>query len=242
MDTKKKWMWLSIGTVLVLVLGLGTTAALAQPAVRQAGAQLAQNMRHGGPGGWMRGIDFDALLADALGISVEELDAARETAHEAAVEQALEEGLLTEEQVELMNAQRALKEYIDPAALTAGVLGISVDDLEAAIADGTTMSELLDQQGLTAAEFREAMQAAHEAAVEDAVEAGVITAEQAEQIQSRAGFGFGRPGGRHGGHGGFGPGEFGPRKFGPGGVGPEGFGPGGFGPQNGQPAAPTGDV
>lgn len=242
MDTKKKWMWLSIGTVLVLVLGLGTTAALAQPAVRQAGAQLAQNMRHGGPGGWMRGIDFDALLADALGISVEELDAARETAHEAAVEQALEEGLLTEEQVELMNAQRALKEYIDPAALTAGVPGISVDDLEAAIADGTTMSELLDQQGLTAAEFREAMQAAHEAAVEDAVEAGVITAEQAEQIQSRAGFGFGRPGGRHGGHGGFGPGEFGPRKFGPGGVGPEGFGPGGFGPQNGQPAAPTGDV
>ncbi len=55
------------------------------------------------------------------------------------------------------------------------------------------------------------MQAAHEAAVQQAIDDGVITADQAEQLQNGGMRGFGGRGGHHGfgGRGGFGgPGSF----------------------------------
>ena len=53
-------------------------------------------------------INFDALLAEALNISVDELNAAREAVAIAAIDNAVAQGAITEEQGELMKGRRAL--------------------------------------------------------------------------------------------------------------------------------------
>ena len=146
-------------------------------------------------------IDREALLADALDISVEELQAARQEAHEAALAEMVNAGYLTEEQVSLMAAQQALKEAIDHNELLAEVLGVSPAELEEARGNRESMAALIEDSGLTFSEIAEDMRAAYEAAVDEAVENGVITAEEAEALQeARAARGlFGGHG--HGGHG-----------------------------------------
>lgn len=162
------------------------------------------------------GIDLDALLADALGISVEDLQTARDKAHAAAIAELVDGGYLTQEQADLMAARQALKDYVDGDELVAEALGISLADLQAAREEGTSLSALLEESGLTYAEFAQARQDAYEAAVQQAVDDDVLTQEQAEQILS---------GGGIGGHGFRGPGGFGrhgvPGNFG----GFQGFGP-----------------
>ena len=81
-------------------------------------------------------FDFDTLLAEQLGMSVEELSAARDEAFELTVQAGLDSGQLSEEQAELMRAHHALKDYIDHEALLAGALGISPEDLQAAREQG----------------------------------------------------------------------------------------------------------
>lgn len=56
----------------------------------------------------INGIDYDALLADALNISVKELNAAREQAFNTGLERAVSEGSLTQEQADLIQGRRAL--------------------------------------------------------------------------------------------------------------------------------------
>jgi hypothetical protein len=56
-------------------------------------------------------IDGEALLAEALGITTDELEAAYDEAEAAALAQAVEEGQLTQEQADLVAARRALQEY-----------------------------------------------------------------------------------------------------------------------------------
>lgn len=150
-------------------------------------------------------IDHNALLADALGISVDELDAARETAKDAAIAQALADGLITQAQVDLMQVRAAIKDAIDMQAIMADVLGVSVEELQAAKQDRAGMAQLLEDSGLSATELMTAIQTAHADALQQAVEDGVITQEQADLLNA-SGFGdkgFGGHGGRgsRGGHG-----------------------------------------
>lgn len=56
-------------------------------------------------------IDSEALLAEALGISADELQAAYDEAQAAAVTQAVADGELTQEQADILTARRALQEY-----------------------------------------------------------------------------------------------------------------------------------
>jgi len=55
------------------------------------------------------GIDVEALLADELGITADELEAAETQAFNGAVDQAVADGNLTSEQADLMKGQRALR-------------------------------------------------------------------------------------------------------------------------------------
>jgi hypothetical protein len=182
---------------------------------------------HHGGGFMFGGIDErpdrDALLAEALGISVANLEAAQAEAEAAGLAEKVAAGILTQEQADLMLAARALRETIDEQALLAEALGIDVADLEAARDAGQSVFELIDDLGLTPEEVMAARQAAFEAAVADAVADGVLNQDQADQILSSApgprgfsgqGFGGDCPeGGRHeggpmcgprGGFGGFG--------------------------------------
>jgi hypothetical protein len=134
----------------------------------------------GGRMGFAEGSEHLTYLADALDISVEELQSALDDAQAAGISAAVEDGKLTQEQADMMSAMGVLKEYVDPQALFEDVTGMTVE------------------------QFREARQAAYQEAVQDAVEAGVITQEQADRIlegpfggQGAAPF-FKGPGGRGG--------------------------------------------
>jgi hypothetical protein len=146
-------------------------------------------------------IDHDSLLADALGISVDELSAAREQAQSARLAQAVADGVITQEMADQMAARQALQAYIDPQAIMAEAIGISEDTLQTYRDEGLSLIDILDQAGLTASEFVAAQQAAYEAAIQNAVNDGVITQAQADQAILAGG--LGRFGG-HGGRGGFG--------------------------------------
>lgn len=161
------------GAALVAALALGVSAAL--PGVASA---------HGGPGGFggfkggdkagmlgQRGGD-DTYLADALAITTAELQAAHEAAAEAALDQAVTDGLITQAQADAIRERglrfdgRMLGRFdfgnsaIDMEALLAAELGISVDDLQAA------------------------HETAQEARIAEAVANGDLTQEQADEMQA----------------------------------------------------------
>ncbi|MDX1665339.1 MAG: hypothetical protein R3272_16215 [Candidatus Promineifilaceae bacterium] len=176
---------MGLGALLTVALAAGGYAALAQSDGAETEAQ--QDPQGSGPEDALEapapgvrrfhpaaGVDEQQLLADALGITVEELEAAHEAARAAAVEQALAEGLITEAQAEALlagdvapRAGRFFRGYLlqglelEPQQLLADALGSSVEELEAA-----------------KAEVREARLAAM-------VDAGALSEEEAEMIAAR---------------------------------------------------------
>jgi len=133
-----------------------------------------------------------AMLEDA-GLTIEEFRAAMDAALPDAVAQALEDGVITEDQAEfiLENGWRRpnrqprrgfgpLNPYVVEAS--ADILGIDVEELQAALEDGTPIEEILDEAGVTVLEYRMALDAATQDIVDQALEDGAITDEQAEKI------------------------------------------------------------
>jgi hypothetical protein len=173
---------------------------------------------HGGHGAGM-GAERGQNLADALGIPLEELEAARAEAFGKGLEQAVENGRLTQEEADLMLAGQTLRSLIDRRALTAEALGMSVEELQAAHEAGQSLRDLLEEKGIDPQDFRDSVQALVDAAIEQAVADGVITAEQAETLKEHKGrMGKGKRGGMRGGEPGAGPGGQG-RGIGNGGQG-----------------------
>lgn len=181
-------------------------------------------------------------IAAAQGVTMEDLQAAMQAFWETAVNDALTAGTITQEQADMLlergmpfakggahGEMRGLMETIfDRDAMHATIaeaLGMTVEELEAAHADGQRLPEIAAAQGVTMEEVQTAVEAARTAAIEAAVANGSITQEQADQLLSHPW----QPGG-HGRHGG------GPREgFG----GPRGeFGGNGA---NFQPSAPLTD-
>ena len=100
----------------------------------------------------------------------------------------------------------------------AEALGMSVADFEAAKAEGQTVRDMVEAQGVDLAEVRAAMATVRQAAIDQAVADGRLTQEQADRLGERfeaRPFGPGGSFAPHNGggrHGGFGEG-FGPRGF-----------------------------
>jgi hypothetical protein len=169
---------------------------------------------NGGFGGWFGGrgvlggksaVDNDALLAQALGISVQDLQAARTKAAEMRIDQAVKSEDLTQKQADRMRAELALQPYVNQDALVAAVLGMTVDDLNKELAGGSTLSDLLQKAGLDRSTLRDKLDAAREAAIQKAVTDKVITADQAKSLEDSGwmggclgDMGFGLMGGRMG--------------------------------------------
>jgi uncharacterized protein (DUF433 family) len=178
-------------------------------------------------------------LMQEYDLDITEIHAAVETVRQSALQQAVEDGALTQEQADLM-AERGfgrggrsgfgasgmlggfggpgmlggcggelggktgpLAEYHDLALeIFAGELGLSVEEIEAGLAEGKTPYELMQEYDLDVAEVQAATEAAHQQILQQAVEDGVLTQEQADQISQYKGErGFGRGG--HRGWGGF---------------------------------------
>lgn len=172
-------------------------------------------------------IDYNALLAQALNISVDQLNTARQKAESTLLDQAVANGTLTQAQADLIKARQALQSYIDPNKLLAQALGITTEKLQSYRNQGTSLSQILSQVGKTAIEVRDAEQAAYKNAIQQAVTDKVITQAQADQVLAQG----------YKGLGGFdlGPGFGGFEGHGRGGHGFRGFDKGGFGSPNQAP-------
>ena len=177
-------------------------------------ASPAEILAHGGGFGRGPASYNNEDLAEALGISVDELNAAYQTASENSINQALDEGLITQSQADQLlergyafpfhKGRGWLSENgIDYDALLADALGITVESLQEAyqqayqaridqaVADGRLTEEEADfirgRNALFSNEsFRSSMLAAFETAVQQAVADGVITQSQADQILNRS--------------------------------------------------------
>jgi hypothetical protein len=128
-------------------------------------------------GDWLteNGIDYQALLADALGISVDELQAAYVKAYNARIDQAVTDGTLTQEQADLMKGQYALfnSESYQSAMKTAFDAAV-----KQAVSDGVITQAQADL---------------------------ILANQNSMDFPGGRGLdGFGGPEGRHGGHGGMG--------------------------------------
>ena len=276
MAKQSRWTRIILGTVLVLVLALGIgAAAYAQTSGGDDAAAETDSTtpetdadtttpdvttpytdRHGRDG-FATGSSNDEALAAALGITVEELQAAEEEAFAAAVAQAVTDGLITQEQADQILANGmgprgfhfgAGDEHdtfladalgITVEALQAALTQVYADQLAAMVEAGTITQEQADlmlaqkavQNYIDPTAVQSAMQAIYEEALAQAVADGVITQAQADLLLSNLstrGFGFpGMDGGFGGGHHGRGHG------------GPHGFGGPGDMDGSGWPVAPT---
>jgi hypothetical protein len=145
------------------------------------------------------GIDMEEFLAVALGITIEELQTAKEQAFEDALTAQVEEGNITEEQADLIKAKNALRGYLDPEAMMAKALGITEEQLESYRTQHLRPDEIAEDLGLTIDQLNEAIPAAYMSEVEQAVEDGVITQDQADLLLENQDYGphfgqFGRDG------------------------------------------------
>jgi hypothetical protein len=219
-----------------------------------------------GPWGNVQGTNPDQQLADALGITLEKLQAAETTANADALKEAVAQGLLTQAQADQLSANAANRPHfgefdrfgansgIDYNALLAKALGITTDQLQTArqkvqddnLAAAVTSGAMTQAQAdlIKAREalannsaFQANLKSAYEAALKQAVTDSTITQAQADAILADQAAKPGFPG-----LPGFGPG----RGFDGGFGGPGGHrgGPGlPGGPNNGtnqtNPASPT---
>jgi hypothetical protein len=67
----------------------------------------------------------------------------------------------------------------------AEALGLSVDELQQQLADGATMRQIIEQQGIDPEALRANLQEARQQAIAEALEEGLITQEQAERMLER---------------------------------------------------------
>ncbi|MGB1252617.1 MAG: hypothetical protein ACPG8W_18535 [Candidatus Promineifilaceae bacterium] len=132
------------------------------------------------------------------------------------IQQRIDDGEITQEQADRMAERAAEREalqgVIDRDAIhqaMADELGITVDELEQAKEDGVTLEELAETNGTTVEAVKAAADAEKAAQVQEALDNGDITEEQAERLLNG--------GGRRGGPRGGGDGEGRPGRRGPGG-------------------------
>ena len=231
MSKKAKWIYIAVGGVGALALAVAalffvTRAAAAASDVvsrfagranypaKMQGGDFALN---GGPGIEGSGDAYDQALADALGISLEDLQAAYSDAQAAAIQKAVDEGLLTQDQADQLQNHPMIGGHgmlglrfgdIDMDALLADALGISVDDLNAAqlqaqqtlldqaVANGNLTQEqadLMQAQSALQPYLANAYSEAYQNAVQQALDDGAITQAQADQLLAQ-------PNGKIGGH------------------------------------------
>lgn len=250
---QKRIAYMMVGGLLALTLAFGGLAAFAQtddgatetPAGESADAAGDADVAtpvvpngfwgggHGRPGFGAKGDNQEALAA-ALGITVEELQAAQEAARAAQIEQAVADGLLTQEQADQL-AQGGGGFHLrggwmagDQGEALAAALGITVEELQAAQAQvradevaamveaGVITQEQADlmlarqavQNYVDQDALQTAVQSVYETAVAEALSAGVITQAQADALLSNLSNGLGGFGG-FGGPGFGGPGHHG---------------------------------
>jgi hypothetical protein len=212
-------------TISILILGaLAVATAIGAVAYRSVSAatpatvtttNAAQVNYNWNLGNGLHGGYTNEDLANALGITVDELTTAYQNAYAAGLAQAVEQGLITQAQADQLTTNGNAFPFgdrwngwlaqngIDFDALLANALGITVDELKAAYltAYNTRIDQAVTDGNLTQAQadlmkgqnalyannaFQSSMQSAFQSAVSAAVASGVITQAQADAILSNS--------------------------------------------------------
>jgi hypothetical protein len=195
---RKSWKIAGIAT-LVAILGVAAVGAVV----------YAQDDGSGGPFDF--GGRFREALADILGISVEEYDAAVEQAQDRIVDEAVDEGWLTEDQAEMLRWRmdqapgfgmrgmdkgfgRFDRGMFGPGnslvSIAADQLGMSLTDLLTQLQDGKSIADVAAEKGVDTGAIVNGYLAELKADLDEAVAEGRITQKQAdyslEQAEERA--------------------------------------------------------
>ena len=169
--SKKVWVSLLAAGVLVAGVFFGISAVKTVSADSDLPATGMFGMMQRGRVGIGSGVANESL-ATALGISVDELETAYQTATDKALEQAVAADLITQTQADAIKERSATRFGLH----LAGFLGGSEIDFQALLAEALGIS----QDELTAA-----YNTAHSTAIADAVAAGDLTQEQADLMLGR---------------------------------------------------------
>ncbi len=220
----------------IALLVMGGTAVFAQQSDdgQHAFAQHGQQGRPGGKGGGRgrdgRFIDREVMLeaiADVLGITVDELEAAREAGTRLpelaeslgveielvedaitavrieGVEQAAADGEITQEQadriLEQIELQNVVRDILDRDAMmvvVADTLGITAAEVEAADEAGVKLPQLAEEAGVDMRTVHDAINQAKIDGLQEAVDNGLITQEQAYRLVYQ----YGQRGNNHSQH------------------------------------------
>jgi hypothetical protein len=142
---------------------------------------------------------FNEALAEELGISVEELEAAELAARNALIDEAVANGRITEEQAERLKSRELGRGFpfrygpdgdglgIVAAArnvfqAAADVIGIEPDELRHELADGRSLTEIADDNGVNRDDLKAGIISAVEAEITAAVEDGRLSEERAARL------------------------------------------------------------
>jgi hypothetical protein len=174
-----KWVYIASGALLALAIVAGALVFGARQVKASASEKAAFFPGGPGQGDYGDGKGLIAMylenLASELGVSVDDLQTAFEDVRAAALQQALDEGAITQEQIDRMEERAGA--FAD---------GERPDDFEnrpgpAAMMDGI-QAALADALGVSVEELEAAQAEAQAARLADAVEAGDITQEEADAI------------------------------------------------------------
>ncbi len=197
-----KFRKIMVAVVAMALLVMGGTAVFAQQADGGNAAPSAQGNDqqrrppHAQNGRFTDPAAVTEATADILGISVEELQAAREEAtalvRAEAIAQAVADGQMTQEEadailerIELGNVMRDIFNRESITAAVADALGMSVEEVEAAHENGIGLPQLAEEAGIEMSVVVESLEQAKADALQAAVDSGLITQEQADEINSR---------------------------------------------------------
>ena len=130
---------------------MALAGALAIPAVMADEGDDATSTPQPEDGNCWRGLGLrggpiagGTQLADALGITVDELQAAMDEAHAARLAQAVENGRITQEQADMMQARHDLRSYLNQDEIRDAIRSIYKDAVQQAVTDGVITQEQAD--------------------------------------------------------------------------------------------------
>jgi uncharacterized protein YidB (DUF937 family) len=177
------------------VVSLGAAAMIAVAALGFGGAS-AQTSPEEAP---KRGERYQELLAEQLGISVEELEAAQTSARDQLIDELLEAGDITEEQAERLKERefgqghpgfwlgvgaggRIHNAVVEVFETAAEVVGVPAEDLRDRIAGGESLVEIAEAQGIDEETLKTDLIAALTDKINQAVADGDIEQEMADRL------------------------------------------------------------
>jgi len=157
-------------------------------------------------------------LAIEQNLSLADYEAKMDAAYQNALEQAVADEVITQDQADAMlerkqnmptdrpdhdvSSNNPLHDYIQTA--TANAFGLTVDELQALSDEGKTLKDVAIEQDLSVADYQAKLESARQEALAAAVADGVLTQEQADALQEHFDMGpggklpggMGHPGGR----------------------------------------------